>query len=143
MADDLFRPDSGLLCPALNPGTADAKKIATTNGFFMPDWACERMGRQPGFVKMQYQFFGRFIAYCLYQQARVDARLVPWIYKCVLSVPNDGHLDLNPADPKYCDGDFEKNNHTIEEKYLVGTKWANAVRIHFFIGCKRTSYVII
>ena len=50
----------------------------------MPDWASQKSGRTPAFLRIQYEFFGRFMGYCLYQHCRLDVRLSAYVYKCLL-----------------------------------------------------------
>ena len=131
LADDLLRPDAAMLCPALSPGAE--KGVAITKGFFMPDWACALLGRPPGFCRIQYEFMGRFIAYAMYQGCRIDARLVAYIYRCILTdceppIPGVGYITTNALlkqQQKAAAEEEGKNNNKINQANNTNTSNTN------------------
>eukprot|EP00397_Hematodinium_sp_SG-2012_P002519 GEMP01002526.1.p1 GENE.GEMP01002526.1~~GEMP01002526.1.p1 ORF type:complete len:1175 (+),score=189.51 GEMP01002526.1:145-3669(+) len=87
MTADIFRVDTGLFVPGTVPG-AEVRDLST-RGYLMPDWASEKVGRSSAFCRVQYEFVGRFLAYCLYQHCRVEAHLSGYIYRCFLEPGQD------------------------------------------------------
>jgi len=79
---DTFRSETGLFCPGTVPGVE--VRDLSTRGYLMPDWASKMIGRTSAFCRVQYEFCGRFLAYCLYQHCRVEAHLSGFIYRCFL-----------------------------------------------------------
>lgn len=82
MTADIFRPETGLFVLGTVPG-AEVRDLST-RGYLMPDWAAQKLGRSAAFCRVQYEFVGRFLAYCLYQHCRVEAHLSGFIYRCFL-----------------------------------------------------------
>ncbi|CAD7949003.1 unnamed protein product [Amoebophrya sp. A120] len=80
----IFHPDSGLLTSGLSPSVENSTEDLKCSGFFLPDWAALRLGREPGMTKVWYEFLGRFLAYCLYMNCRVEAVLGGYVYSCLL-----------------------------------------------------------
>jgi len=82
MSADIFRTETGLFVPGTVPG-AEVRDLST-RGYLMPDWASRKLGRSSAFCRVQYEYVGRFLAYCLYQHCRVEAHLSGFIYRCFL-----------------------------------------------------------
>eukprot|EP00392_Amoebophrya_sp_AT5.2_P014441 g14590.t1 len=90
---EIFHPDTGLLTSGVfsgNSGLSLRRRELKSSGFFLPDWAGRRAGRTDSACASWYQFVGRFLAYCLYMNCRVEAVLGNWVYTCLLNDPDVG-----------------------------------------------------
>ncbi|CAD7957501.1 unnamed protein product [Amoebophrya sp. A25] len=97
LCGEMFHPEAGLMVSGLSPDDLSSGENLKSSGFFLPDWASRRLGRGDGLSRSLYEFMGRFLAYCLYMNCRIEAQLGSYVYACLLA---DGSGDTKSGDSK-------------------------------------------
>lgn len=112
---EMFRTETGLFCLGTVPGVQISD--LSTRGYIMPDWASNMLDRSSAFCRVQYEFCGRFLAYCLYQHCRVQANISQFIYS----------LFLNPG-KNFLGEPWKSANHAVNDLRTVDHVKAKGIR---------------
>jgi len=120
MASDVFRPDSALFCPQLNPG--QEKDISVSQFFFMPDWAARQLGSTNDEIRLFHEFCGRWFGYCIVTFCRLDVNLCDYLYKVLLSA--DAQHSIDDVEEQVLSSP-ETIQRTLDDEYLPGSAWSN------------------